>query len=522
MQANHHNSFFGIASNGGHAHLYGIFTAKHGAFYRRVVSIVCCAIMGVACLVTACQPTPEREIVIGKGEGRLEETIAATPPLGTAQPAPPHNDALYARLGAPKRWVYEGLSDEGKFNIVADAEVVLPQAAQLPVVRAVRRELTQEDIDKVGETLFGRDAAYYQTARFTKEQLEKQILEQKANLQKARPTPPETTEAIQRNIEDLERMHADAPSESELNEATLNIVAHQADAYEEYDGVEVCTFQDGGTFRIAAGNVYEDGIYSIAVSVSNNNSPTLFMPQDSEGYPAPHGVTISKGEALERAAAVAKELAPDLDLVYTGVAGTSSGDTSRNWGWHFIFMRSVNGVKTVYAGQDVGASMETEVQYPVRNEKIAITVDDLGICGLFWENPMNVTKTLNVDVAVLSFDEITDLIRKNLYTYYSYDIDRDNGCTIKVDRLELGLMRVDVRNGNDYYYLPVWSVYSDIEATEAYRKMQKQFKDIGDRYALDENGDPIHAGFSSSDNQATASVTINAIDGSVIDRDLGY
>lgn len=501
--------------------MYGNHT-RSSIMSKRMFSPLLCIIMIISCFITACQPTPEREIVIGKGEGRLEEAIAATPSPGDAQSAPPHNDALYVRLGAPKRWVYEGLSDEGKFNIVADAEVLLPQAAQLPVVRAVRRELTQEDIDKVGEALFGRDATYYQTVRFTKEQLEKRILEQKANLQKARPTPPETAEALQRNIEDLERMHADAPSESELNEATLNIVAHQADAYEEYDGVEVCIFQDGGTFQIAAGNVYEDGIYSIAVSVSNDNSPIIYTSQDSKGYLSPHGVTVSKGEALERAAAVAKELAPDLDLVYTGVAGTFSSDTSRNWGWHFVFMRSVNGVKTVYAGQEVGASMETEVQYPVRNEKISITVDDLGICGLFWENPMTVAETLNADVALLSFDEIADLVCKNLYTYYAYNIDRDNGCTVKVNRVELGLMRVDVRNGNDYYYLPVWSVFSDVEATEAYHETQKQFEDIGDRYALDENGDPIHAGFSSSDNQATASVTINAIDGSVIDRNLGY
>lgn len=504
----------------------GLVRKGYPAVQRYAASIALCLVVSLSCFVTSCQPTPEREIVIGKGEGRLEDAIAATPPPGTTQTAVPQNDALYARLGAPKRWVYEGLGDDGKFNIVSDAEVILPQAAQLPVVKAVRRELTQEDIDKVGEALFGRDAVYYQTVRFTKEQLEKRILEQKANLSEARPTPPETTEALQRNIADLERMYADAPSENELNEATLDIAAHQAqvgkNTYEEYDGVEVCTFRDGGTFRIAAGNVYEDGICGIAVSVSNDSSPTLYMPQDSEGYPTPHGVTVSREEALEWAAAVAKELAPDLDLVYAGVAGTFSGSTPRNWGWHFVFMRSVNGVKTMHAGQDVGASMETEVQYPVRNEKISITVDDLGVCGFFWENPMTVTETLNADVAVLPFDEIADLIRKNLYTYYAYDIDRDNGCTVKVNRVELGLMRVDVRNGNDYYYLPVWSVFSDIEATEAYRGTQKQFEDIGDRYALDENGDPIHAGLSSYDNQTTASVTINAIDGSVIDRDLGY
>lgn len=504
----------------------GLVRNRYPAAQRYAAGIALCLVISLSCFVTSCQPTPEREIVIGKGKGRLEEAIALTPLPGTAQTAAPQNGTLYARLGAPKRWVYEGLSDDGKFNIAADAEVVLPQAAQLPVVKAVRRELTQEDIDKVGEALFGPDTVYYQTVRFTKEQLEKRILEQKANLQKARPTPPETAEALQRNIEELERMYADAPSENELNEATLDVVTHQAqvgkDAYEEYDGVEVCTFQDGGTFRIAAGNVYEDGIYSIAVSVSNDNSPVLYAPQDSEGYPAPHGVTVSREVALEQAAAVAKELAPDLDMVYAGVAGTFSGSTPRNWGWHFIFMRSVNGVKTVYAGQDVGTSMETEVQYPVRNEKIAINVDDLGICGLLWENPMTVTETLNADVTVLSFDEIADLIRNNLYTYYAYNIDRDNGCTVKVNRVELGIMRVDVRNGNDYYYLPVWSVFSDIEATEAYRATQKQFEDIGDRYALDENGDPIHAGFSSGDNQASASVTINAIDGSVIDRDLGY
>ena len=88
------------------------------------------AILTALLLLTACQPTPEADVVVNKTEGRLEELLVATP---EASPAP--EVKLKVRVNAPES-VREDLSGHvygGQLIVHIDAAVEVPEVSRVPV-----------------------------------------------------------------------------------------------------------------------------------------------------------------------------------------------------------------------------------------------------------------------------------------------------------------------------------------------------------------------------------------------------
>jgi hypothetical protein len=184
-------------------------------------------------------------------------------------------------------------------------------------------------------------------------------------------------------------------------------------------------------------------------------------------------------------------------------------------------MRAINGCPTAYATEDVGSSMESMEQNPVRYEKMVIVLDDQGVISFTWETPMNVTNIENENASVLSFDEISQRAVEQIATKYGeYGVVAEgNGGTVNVSRVELGLMRVAKQDSADYYYLPVWNFFNTFEGN--YKEKPGKNPDAEESYSpVDEDGNPTS--LSDGYPQAWGAVTINALDGSVIDRNLGY
>lgn len=60
----------------------GIFMKKRTGHGARMVAMLLAGILLVACFTTACQPTPDKPIIVNKNGGEMEEKINATPELG--------------------------------------------------------------------------------------------------------------------------------------------------------------------------------------------------------------------------------------------------------------------------------------------------------------------------------------------------------------------------------------------------------------------------------------------------------
>ena len=80
--------------------------------------------------------------------------------------------------------------------------------------------------------------------------------------------------------------------------------------------------------------------------------------------------------------------------------------------------------------------------------------------------------------------------------------------TIVIDNVELGLMRIIQSNSSEYLLVPVWNFFGYIVY---------EYKENSDSsYVLDDENKVMFDGYRHS------YLTINAIDGSIIDRSIGY
>jgi hypothetical protein len=499
--------------------------AKSGLPIRLAAALVSFALM-FACFTTAYQPTPEEEIIVNKGDDTLGEAIQNTPTntTGTIPTAAPEEDVtgkLRASLGAPERWTYSGQSADGALNIVADADVTVPNALALPVANAELREFTQEDIDKVVEVFFGEGLTWYDGNTFTKEWVEEQLIAERASLAVLDPNDSEYEfwkSKGEEGIKYYEEMYESAPYEADLP-VMGTAIRKLTEGDREYNGVSIRTQIGEDTYRFECGDWLRDQITAIGAGIGRNYVSYF----DGVYRDTPWGLSLAKEQAAQQAKDIVSQLTDELKLCFVAPAATFRDSTERNWGWACVFMREVNGVGTMYTCEDVGSDMESNVQYPVRYEKIIIVLDDEGLIGFRWERPMSVTSIENENTAVLPFDEIAAKALEQVAIYQRYTAQNDPGATITITRAELGLMRVAKRNSDGYYYLPVWNFYSEVTHTEAYDAMYGQGKDGTDVPSpedVDADGNPacLTSGFP----QNYGSVTINAIDGSVIDKDLGY
>lgn len=501
----------------------GIFMSGRSRRSVKLISALLAAVLFVACFTTACQPTPETEVVVGKNGSDLSNLIQETPTtIQSAQSTPSGNDALYAQLGAPEHWTYntEGLS--GKLKINVDADVTLPDVTKLPVATARLRAFTQDDINKVADVLLGKGVTWYKNAPMTKEEIEQSLMEEQKELSEAKSNPdsdPGMIEKLESGVEFWTEEYQKAPSESDLEVTDINISKVKIDLSDnEYNGVCANAFVNGQRYMIQAiAQQDEEEIYRISVTTSKYSYS--FGGTDLD---APYGVTLTKEQAAEQAKAIASQLTDELKLCYVAPSAAHKEEANRNWGWACVFMREINGCPTAYATEDVGSSMESEVQRPVHYEKMVIVLDDLGVTDFVWESPMTQTGIENDNASLKPFEEISQRAIEQLfnkYSKYAAITEGEEASTLNVARVELGLMRVAKQNGDDYYYLPVWNFFNELGYVPY--KPKPGFEEATPPPPVDENGEPT-GGISVGYPQAWGSVTINALDGSVINKDLGY
>jgi hypothetical protein len=495
------------------------------------ITLFLALVMILTCFTTACQPTPEENVVIGKGDN-LSDLIQSTPntsssvsPSGTSTQT---NDALYTKLAAPKHWNLKETALDNKLNITADVDLELPGVSQLPAATASLSEFTQEDLDKIANVLGVKGAVWTKTNVRTKEQIEEELIRDRAVIaeQKAKDNPDAALiKKAEETIAYNEQQYNNAPSESEVKNIEFKISDLSADGDDiRRVGFEGITQMDGQTFHFLADNTYSGDVVNRVAAYFGEAG---FRGADID---KPYGVSLTKEQAAQQASDIAEQLTDELKLCYITPAA-SSQDEARNWGWACVFMREINGCPTAYETTEIGSSLEA-VNVPVNYEKMIIVMDDAGMVSFNWGVPMKIKSIDNPDVSLLSFDKISQRATEQIAQSFADAVNEDivdgidwgdPGCTASIQKVKLGLMRVAKANSNDFYYIPVWKFFIDLEHTdEFYKRTGKE--PLGDNY-LDKDGKPTIALYGNLNNTYSLGlsvITINALDGSIIDSGLGH
>ena len=120
--------------------------------------------ISAAILMTACQPSPEEDIVVNKNEGVLESAIEESSGGDTVKSE-----------DIPETYQDEFMNDSGDVSVRINAKVSAVDGA-VTVLRVKPHEITGEEVKGWADVLFGGQEAYEPNNVLTKGELEKETL----------------------------------------------------------------------------------------------------------------------------------------------------------------------------------------------------------------------------------------------------------------------------------------------------------------------------------------------------------
>lgn len=427
---------------------------------------------------------------------------------------------LREALNAPETASFEveipNVGDGNTKVSAVDVPVLLPDADKLGAAIVSRADLSAEQVRVIGEKFFdGRTAYAY--APDSKEDYLKQIEsanEAYNNYLEQGMTKDELV-GLEMQIASLKEMMDAAPAEADI---VLEPITYEWAAYSGVNGLESISGQnneDGMSYNISAQreasffmlsasrNTIPDQGQQVLSAKSNieqmvQNSSQGVSLDDIEEIFSKNKCAYTKEEAvslcmdtlcdfgISTEGLVAAKIEP---LVWYNYDTGEAGDGVE--GYQVYFTHGVGNVGQTLASNTIaytgGGSLEGRIAYDY--EDMYFTVDNSGIAVFFWSNPMAMGEVLTDSVALLPYDQIEPVIKEHIslaYENYRQDERLREGMSLDIDRITLGMMRIQNEGDeNNYTLIPVWDVFSE---------------QLGD-YSL---------------------VTVNAMDGSVIIRENGY
>lgn len=501
---------------------------------------------GIMIVMTAgCRKNPDSPIVENKDmDALIEEAQNGGSQADVAQIAEDY-DTYQTTLG----------DAELKISVNVDAKVDIPKTGQMSVLRVQQKDISQELIDKVNALLMKGETLYdgHVLSVRTRSQVEKEIsAETKRGKELAEQYEGNDLkvyqEENQRAIDMLQEEYEAAPEavdwEAYLSDGKLKQTASLDE--DEYSW-ERSQNPDGEIFYGV--NRGQNGSFLSLYAQNNDNyGNCLRYRQSKHGYIHLNGIVVSNTnlnnmlpyvwradrtkEALENAkqygydyvgeyedeAATgtldearkkADELIQNLGLTDFGFYQgdlygewqdlSAGGDKAADDGWRYSkiyilqYMRQIDGAFVTNAGENKHTEGWDDTTYVKKDwpiEGIEIRVNDAGIVGFDYNAPLEITETAVEQSAMKSFEEIRGIFEKMVMIT---NARAEEAITIDVDRVVLGYARISEADSFDTGLLvPVWDFMGTV-TNEMYG--QKEYRSV---------------------------LTINAVDGSIIDRELGY
>ena len=442
-----------------------------------------------ALLLTACQPTPTEDVVVNKTEGRLEELIVAQPEASEAPEM-----TVRARVNAPER-VKEDLSGHvygGELTVHIDAEVTVPEVTRVPVYTVRFKTFSPEEKEALTKQLLG-DGPYFDGNRNRSiyagcdNMVQLYTAWLKALDEQCYGPGQSDNYDFERNDNLLYYMSFELKNMQRYSDfpPPQPWTGHYSD---ERFGVE------NGQAQSISSTPWDRGV-DFAYDTDNDISISPFphrLPQTDreremwdmvETFANGLGFTEARTEAMT---GVDDDIRKFLFHSETGFEYDS---------FQFRLIPYYDGIPSypdsyTCTGPDGVKERVTHVPYEQgpAQEQIEATVVKGELTNFYWRNPLDIVSMDSENVNLLPFDEIMDIFRVQIFRSIYLGLSDEDPEAWKnappmteewtVNTLTFSYMRVKKPDSSEFWLLPVWD-FSDI-------------------------------------------LTINAIDGSIIDRGTGY
>ena len=186
------------------------------------------------------------------------------------------------------------------------------------------------------------------------------------------------------------------------------------------------------------------------------------------------------------------------EMEFSSIDPSQSNLSSRSgdqYGYRVYFCRTLDGVPVTPVYMSGAGDSFNNVAYtpPLPYEKLFVDVGADGVFCIRYEYPLEIVGQLETNISILSFEQIWDIFSTVSPLTIAYLESNDNN-GLCIDQIALGYMCVQMKDDPSRYQLiPVWDFFGS--------------RTIGND-TFEEYNYPY--------------ITINAIDGTVIDRSYGY
>lgn len=504
---------------------------------RKRKKLVIIVIMVVTAGMTACQKSPDSSIVVNKDFDNMINEAQNT-----------DNTVEVADIAKSYDTYRTTINDESfGVSVNVNAEVDIPETGQMSVFRVSQKDIEQKMLDKVlknlvnGETLYdgGMDLR-------CKSSIESEINELEEIMSSL---PDDYKKEYQTLIDEFEKEYEKAPDEPAWEENMSDGLIHSVK--EMYDKDTENSFYSWEYDLNPDGEVYygisdgKNGKY-VSVFVQNNeNRGNLVRYRSSRhGYifiamavplrasygmwdaaqdmpdPMQMGIGADKNDLFEytdesvtipaeQARKMADELLQKLEIegfeyysggLYYEIPDIRESTVSEKLGYRKVYMlqykRNIDGVFVTNEGGSKHAEGWSGSDYVKKDwseECIEIYINDDGIVGFDYFSPLEVTDTIVSKSSLKPFEEIKNIFEEMVVVVNASEYSH---IALQVDRVRLGYTRISEADSYDTGLLvPVWDF-------------------IGTMSGDDDEFYGYH--------NAESLLTVNAIDGSVIDGELGY
>ncbi len=181
--------------------------------------------------------------------------------------------------------------------------------------------------------------------------------------------------------------------------------------------------------------------------------------------------------------------------------------------YYFYFTKSYRGVPLTFTSVGYTA-FSGAYSVPWEYEHIRVCVTNNGLYSLDWVSPSIEGEVLSEGVSVLPFEDIQELFKQNLQYCLGVGTNEPGVISqrVNVTEIRLGMARVAIKDKPDEFMMvPTWDFFGTL--TNTYSGPQPG------GWALDENNQHTDEWYLDLD---AGFLCINAIDGSIIDREKGY
>lgn len=479
-------------------------------------------------LLIGCQPTPEQEFIVSKGDDIVELKLNATPTPDGA----PDEDAKssVSRPAFPARWDEDPILENERLILRVHTDLHTRADGLYPVYRTRASEISKETIENIAIKFLDKPAES-SDALLTKEdwgRILQAFLDERALhdewVKAGRPkdwtgvdegdwSPAQIEETTNWYMEQIRNAPDSLTAQSVNDYSGLQQGKEKAFTLASGEAAWILWFKD--TYIIAKGCMSDPNIYDYATYQDDLRLQEGNYKQWIETDLSREQAEATALRELERLGYTGYAVAEAEPATLLDITGASARGVAG--GWQLVLRRDYGGypqlARDVYASHNLnyGSGDGFVTNRPIDREQFRLIVSADGVRYLDYSGPKDISGLVNANVELLTFDEIKQHIANAMEMCFPYDLygsdSADSSVPSEVEIYDLYLTTFTLRakDSEDYYEMPCWVVIYDIMNSEKFPWLTKES-------LLESRTERGHG----------ECLIINAVDGSIVHEDMGF